>query len=520
MTRRRSGLMSLHSRYRGHARNGIPPGPIRYRKIVLSIPAHSSSTVHTTPRSPSRRRRTARGSGQPAAGHAPLSVVDDLFGLEVAPVDPTAPVPSWRALGVPAKLVEALQRGGLVEPFPIQARTLPDALAGRDLLGRGRTGSGKTLAFGLPMLTRLAAEGVRPQPRRPRSLILVPTRELAAQVDAVLAPLAQVLGLRTRTVVGGVGFGRQVDSLARGVDVLVATPGRLADLISQGTCDLGGAGIVVLDEADQMCDLGFLPAVRKLLAMCPPGQRLLFSATLDRQVTSLVREHLHDPVVHALSAGVDPVVEMEHHVLFVEGSDKPDVVKTLARRVGRTLMFVRTKHGADRLAGQLSRDGIPTGALHGNLAQNARTRALAAFADGSVPVLVATDVAARGLHVDDIDLVVHVDPPTEHKTYLHRSGRTARAGATGRVVTLVLPDQQGAVRGLLKQASVAATPVRTTPRDDYLLDLRGEESPLVPWQPPVRTVPVAAGAGRGRQARPIGQGGRGHAAGRSGRRPR
>lgn len=409
---------------------------------------------------------------------------DLLAGLQIAPpVDPDAPIPSWQEMGLAPRLAEALIRSGLPAPFPIQARTFADAVAGRDLLGRGRTGSGKTLGFALPMLTRLAAEGSRPQPRRPRSLILVPTRELAAQVDSVLAPLAQMLGLRTRTVVGGVGFGRQVDGLARGVDVLVATPGRLTDLISQGTCHLGSAAIVVLDEADQMCDLGFLPAVRKLLAMCPPGQRLLFSATLDKQVGSLVQEHLTDPIVHALSAEADPVEEMEHHVLSVAGPDKAAVVHTLARREGRTLMFVRTKHGADRLAQQLTRDGVPAGALHGNLAQNARTRALAAFSDGSVSVLVATDVAARGLHVDDIDLVVHVDPPTEHKTYLHRSGRTARAGATGRVVTVVLPEQQGAVRTLLRQASVQVTPVVTDPDSVHLAELRGAQAALVPYRP-------------------------------------
>ncbi len=455
----------------------------------------------------SSQRRPARPQAESGATRSARQAEELIAALETAPpIDPADPVPGWDQLGLPEKLATALRRAGFDTPFPIQARTYVDAVAGRDLLGRGRTGSGKTLAFGLPLLARLAAEGRRPAPRRPRSLVLVPTRELAAQVDAALAPLAQVLGLRTRTVVGGVGFGKQVDALARGVDLLVATPGRLLDLISQGTCNLGDAGIVVLDEADQMCDLGFLPVVRQLLGMCPPGQRLLFSATLDAQVAGLVREHLANPIVHALAVGADPVETMEHHVLAVSGSDKPTVVHTLAQRRGRTLMFVRTKHGADRLAKQLTRDGVPSGALHGNLAQNARTRALAAFADGTVPVLVATDVAARGLHVDDIDLVVHVDPPTEHKTYLHRSGRTARAGADGRVVTLALPEQARAVASLLALASVDVTPVRTTPGDAHLLALRGEEAAAVTYVPPVAQRPASRPRTTGAPSHRVGTG--------------
>jgi superfamily II DNA/RNA helicase len=424
-----------------------------------------------------------------------------LATLDNAPTpEPDAIVPSWTELGLPEKLAGSLTRNGFPAPFPIQAGTYADASTGRDLLGRGRTGSGKTLAFGLPLIARLHAENKRPLANRPRSLVLVPTRELAAQVDAALAPLGQVVNLRTRTVVGGVGFGKQKDALLRGVDILVATPGRLVDLIQQGSCDLSQTGIVVLDEADQMCDLGFLPVVRQLLTQCPTGQRMLFSATLDAQVAGLVRDHLHNPVVHAMSTGADPVVEMEHHVLAVSGDDKPAVVRQLAGRQGRTLMFVRTKHGADRLAKQLTRDGVPSGALHGNLAQNARTRALAAFSDGSVPVLVATDVAARGLHVDDVDLVVHVDPPTEHKTYLHRSGRTARAGAAGRVVTLALPDQAHAVASLLALASVDVKPVRTSSGDAHLLELRGEGRDPVAYveprsQPQQRSRPASSGGG-------------------------
>ncbi|HVV30479.1 MAG TPA: DEAD/DEAH box helicase [Mycobacteriales bacterium] len=474
--------------------------------------AHHNARRHAVDASPtSRKPRRHRGRGQsrPTASNGqPRSRAaepDLLDGLDVAPaIDPNAPTPGWADLGLPAKLVQALLQDGLTEPFPIQAHTLPDALAGRDLLGRGRTGSGKTLGFGLPVLTRLAAENKRAQSRRPRALILVPTRELAAQVDAALAPLGQSLRLRTRTVVGGVGYGKQISALSQGVDVLVATPGRLTDLVEQGHCDLSATGIVVLDEADQMCDMGFLPAVRRLLALCAPGQRLLFSATLDRQVSGLVREYLTNPVVHALSTGADPVASMEHHLLSVSGSDKAAVVRTLAQRTGRTLLFVRTKHGADRLAKQLTRDGIPSGALHGNLNQNARTRALSAFADGSVSVLVATDVAARGIHVDDIELVVHVDPPTEHKTYLHRSGRTARAGASGRVVTLALPDQAAAVRNLLRLASVRVEAVPTAPTDQHLAELRGEAADLVVVRE-IRTESRQAGRGPGRVGRAGGE---------------
>ncbi len=450
-------------------------------------PTQSSSTPRSGSQRPQRRRRPGSQSrpAESSATRGARQTEEYLASLEHAPTpDADAVVPTFAELGVPAKLAETLQRKGFAAPFPIQAGTFADAVAGRDLLGRGRTGSGKTLAFGLPLIARLAAENRRAQPHRPRSLILVPTRELAAQVDTALAPLAQVLNLRTRTVVGGVGFFKQKDALARGIDILVATPGRLTDLISQGDCDLSETGIVVLDEADQMCDLGFLPVVRQLLAQCPDGQRMLFSATLDAQVATLVRENLTDPVVHAMSTGADNVVEMEHHVLAVSGDDKPNVVRELAGRQGRTLMFVRTKHGADRLAKQLTRDGVPSGALHGNLAQNARTRALAAFSDGSVPVLVATDVAARGLHVDDVDLVVHVDPPTEHKTYLHRSGRTARAGAAGRVITLALPDQARDVASLLRLASVEVEPVRTSSGDAHLLALRGEASEHVEYVAP------------------------------------
>lgn len=466
-----------------HTRRSYRPG----RSLPESHPLTHARPPHTSARPTTRRRRPggSRPAQETAASRQARQAEELLATLEHAPTpDPDAPVPTWTELGVPDKLATSLLRAGFAAPFPIQAGTYADAAAGRDILGRGRTGSGKTLAFGLPLLAGLAAVGQRPPALRPRALVLVPTRELAAQVDAALAPLGQVLGLRTRTVVGGVGFGKQKDALIRGVDVLVATPGRLVDLIEQGACSLDRTGVVVLDEADQMCDLGFLPVVRRLLSMCPPGQRMLFSATLDAEVAGLVRDHLTDPVVHAMSAGADPVVEMEHHVLAVAGDEKAAVVRELAGRRGRTLMFVRTKHGADRLAKQLTRDGVPSGALHGNLAQNARTRALAAFSDGSVPVLVATDVAARGLHVDDVDLVVHVDPPTEHKTYLHRSGRTARAGAAGRVVTLALPDQTRDVATLMRLASVDVVPVRAASGSAVVAELRGEAAEHVAYVPP------------------------------------
>jgi superfamily II DNA/RNA helicase len=375
---------------------------------------------------------------------------------------PTTPDRSFAELGIPSVLTAALTARGITTPRPIQARTLPDALNGRDVLGRAETGSGKTLAFGLPLLVRTASAHTRRTARRPRALVLVPTRELADQVHDELLPLADVLGLRLLAVYGGVSLQRQVQQLRREVDVVVATPGRLGDLLDRGACSLDRVDVAVLDEADHMADMGFLPAVKALLDQVPRGgQRMLFSATLDGQVDTLVRRYLTTPVRHAVAPTAATTTLMVHQVRVVEAAEKVAVAAELAARPGRTLVFVRTKHRAARLARQLDRAGIRAGALHGNLAQPARARALSAFAAGKVPVLVATDIAARGIHVDGIDLVVHFDPPTEPKAYLHRSGRTARAGAAGTVVTLALPEQAGEVAKLHRRAQVTTSPYPT-----------------------------------------------------------
>lgn len=373
---------------------------------------------------------------------------------------------SFQELGVPRSLTAVLARRGVTEPLPIQARAIPDALAGRDVLGRAETGSGKTLAFGLPLLVRVAAAsskaGRGALPRlRPRALVLVPTRELARQVHDELAPLAGALGARVLAVYGGASMRAQIQALRHGVDVVVATPGRLTDLLGQGACSLDAVAITVLDEADHMADMGFLPAVTWLLDRVPRGgQRLLFSATLDNGVDVLVRRYLNNPLHHAVGPAGGGVARMDHRFVDVTALDKVAVAAELAARSGRVLLFVRTRHGAARLARQLGRAGVAAGALHGDMAQHARERALAAFASGQTPVLVATDVAARGIHVDGVDLVVHFDPPAEAKAYLHRSGRTARAGAAGSVVTLVLPEQAAEVAKLRRQAGVAGTASR------------------------------------------------------------
>jgi superfamily II DNA/RNA helicase len=393
-------------------------------------------------------------------------------------------LPTFAELGVPAPLIAVLTRQGIATPFPIQVATLADTLAGADVLGRGRTGSGKTLAFALPLVTRLRG-GTR-RPRQARCLVLVPTRELANQVLAVVEPLASAVGLTATVVFGGVGQNPQVKALSRGVDVLIACPGRLEDLIGQGFCDLSAVEITVLDEADHMADLGFLPSVRRLLDRTPrQGQRMLFSATLDNGVDVVVKRYLDHPTTHSVDPVEGRVSTMEHHVFSVSAADKPAVVAELAGGFERSLLFMRTKHTAKKLAKQLTAAGIPAVELHGNLSQGARERNLAAFTDGSTRVLVATDIAARGIHVDDIALVVHVDPPTEHKAYLHRSGRTARAGAGGIVVTLALPEQSRDVRTLAKQAGIRPTTVSVRPGDPEITALTGPRAPYVAPQPEV-----------------------------------
>jgi superfamily II DNA/RNA helicase len=391
---------------------------------------------------------------------------------------------SFDALGVPAPLVASLAQGGITAPFPIQAATLVDSLAGRDVLGRGKTGSGKTVAFSLPLVAALAASGARREPNRPRGLVLVPTRELANQVADTLIPLAAAMKMKVTTIFGGVGQGNQVAALRAGVDIVVACPGRLEDLIGQRHCRLDGVQVTVLDEADHMADLGFLPGVKRIMDLTPRGtQRLLFSATLDNGVDILVKRYMNNPVTHSVDPAVAPVSTMTHHVLAVSRDNKPAVVQALASGQERSLLFTRTKHTAKKIAKQLTMNGIPAVELHGNLSQGARERNLAAFADGSSRVLVATDIAARGIHVDDIALVVHVDPPAEHKAYLHRSGRTARAGAEGVVVTVMTPDQRNDVRQLAKQARIEPTITHVEPGHERLLELTGPHAEKVTPRP-------------------------------------
>jgi superfamily II DNA/RNA helicase len=374
-------------------------------------------------------------------------------------------------LGVPANLVAALGAAGINKPFPIQAATIPDALAGRDVLGRGRTGSGKTLAFGLPMISRLAGASARVQPR---GLVLVPTRELAMQVADVLAPLARTAGLSLVLVAGGMPYQPQILAFSRGVDIVVATPGRLIDLMDRGVADLSCIEITVLDEADHMADLGFLPAVSQVLDAVPDdGQRLLFSATLDKAIDHLVRSYLHAPVEHQVDTGQASVPLMSHHLVSIAPQHKAAVTAEIASRPGRTLIFVRTQRGADRVAEQLRRSGVLAGALHGGLAQGARTRIMSAFKHGSLPVLVATDVAARGIHVDEVGLVLHADPPTGPKEYLHRAGRTARAGETGTVVAFALPHQRRELGRLTTQAGVRPVMLAAIPGDRTLAAATG-----------------------------------------------
>lgn len=364
---------------------------------------------------------------------------------------------SFADLGVPSPLLAVLDAAGISTPTPIQSATLPDALSGRDVLGRGRTGSGKTYAFCLPLVARLAASGGRRAKGAPRGLILAPTRELARQIDETLAPLAKAMGMRTTVIFGGVGQGRQVEALNRGVDIVVACPGRLEDLMGQKHCRLDSVEISVLDEADHMADLGFLPGVTRILSATPAGaQRLLFSATLDAGVQKLVTKFLTDPVDHSVDDGSATPGATAHHVFTVDSDDRVRALADLAGSSDRTVMFTRTKHGAKRLAKQLTGRGVASVDLHGNLSQNARVRNLDAFSSGEATVLVATDIAARGIHVDDVGLVVHADPPAEHKAYVHRSGRTARAGAVGTVVTVATHDQVREVRSLLRAAGVTA----------------------------------------------------------------
>lgn len=422
--------------------------------------------------------------------------------------------PPFAELGLPVLTVQALRREGLTDPLPIQAAAVPDALAGRDVLGRAPTGSGKTLAFGLPILVRLA--GAPAIARAPRGLILAPTRELALQIEQALEPFA--LGLRLGTAVGGIPVSRQAERLQRGVDLLIATPGRLADLVDQGAAVLDAVRVTAIDEADHMADFGFLPQVRRLLDLVPgDGQRLLFSATLDDEsVRDLICRYLHDPVTHTVAPEPE-TVPATHHILYVEPADKAAVLAEIAARDGRTLLFARTQYGAEKLTRRLRDQGIRVAALHGGKAQNRRIRTLAAFADGGISALVATDIAARGIHVDAVSLVVHADPPAEAKDYIHRAGRTARAGASGTVITVVTPDQRAEVAALTRAAEVPVVEHTVRPGDREVRRLTGARTP--PGPKPAKTpeeAPAAArGHFRGQGAR--GRGGTGKPA--PGRRP-
>ncbi|GAA4990308.1 DEAD/DEAH box helicase [Actinopolymorpha pittospori] len=463
-------------------------------------------------RATSRHADSSRGGARPPrprrGGPGPDRVrshnVEESFELELeaaldaaGAVEPADIPTSFESTGLPERLAEALRRRGIERPFPIQARTLPDTLAGRDVLGRAQTGSGKTLAFGLPMLTRLVGADATRRPGTPRGLVLVPTRELAQQVADVLLPLARRIGVELTTVYGGASMRRQVLALRDGVDIVVATPGRLLDLIEQGECTLAQVDVSVLDEADYMADLGFLPAVTRLLDMTAEGgQRMLFSATLDRGVARLVARYLKDPAFHAVAPAAAPVESVEHRVFTLRPDDKVAVAAEIASRPGRTLFFVRTKHGADRLVKQLGHAGVEAAAIHGNLKQGARRRALSGFASGSPRVLIATDVAARGIHVDDVDLVVHFDPSADHKDYLHRSGRTARAGATGTVISLVQPDQRREVARLHKLAKVTPSAFEVTPGHEAVRDVAVSGTPIVVTRPQVSEARRQQGARR------------------------
>ncbi|MGW6531989.1 DEAD/DEAH box helicase [Streptomyces venezuelae] len=393
-----------------------------------------------------------------AADIAETVEAQDVTEADASQADADAePETTFADLGLPEGVVRKLAQNGVTTPFPIQAATIPDALAGKDILGRGRTGSGKTLSFGLPMLATLAAEG-RTEKKKPRGVILTPTRELAMQVADALQPYGDVLGLKMKVVCGGTSMGNQIYALERGVDILVATPGRLRDIINRGACSLENTQIAVLDEADQMSDLGFLPEVTELLDQVPSGgQRMLFSATMENEISTLVKRYLTNPVTHEVDSAQGNVTTMTHHILIVKPRDKAPVTAAIAARKGRTIIFVRTQLGADRIAEQLCDSGVKADALHGGMTQGARTRVLEDFKKGYVNALVATDVAARGIHVDGIDLVLNVDPAGDHKDYLHRSGRTARAGRSGTVVSLSLPHQRRQIFRLMEDAGVDAS---------------------------------------------------------------
>ncbi|WP_392892065.1 DEAD/DEAH box helicase [Streptomyces sp. LN699] len=461
----------------------------------------TSSSSARPSRRPTRGRGAAQGRPKAGAGRqksAPVARPQEFTMPE--PLTPALPpVAAFEDMGMPEALLKTLAAQGVTDPFPIQAATLPNSLAGRDLLGRGRTGSGKTLAFGLALLARTA--GRRAQPKQPLALVLVPTRELAQQVTDALAPYATAVNLRIATVVGGMSINRQSGALRRGSEVLVATPGRLKDLIDRGDADLSQVSITVLDEADQMTDMGFMPQVTALLKQVEAdGQTMLFSATLDKNIDKLVKMFLHDPVAFSVDPSAGAVSTMEHHVLYVmDETDKKAVATRIAARDGRVIMFVDTKRGVDRMVKKLLADGVRASGLHGGRSQPQRNRTLDWFKTGEVTALVATNVAARGIHIDDLDLVVNVDPPTDHKDYLHRGGRTARAGESGSVVTLVLPDQKRDMTRLMSDAGISPRTAQIKSSDAELSRLTGAKEPSgvpVVLDVPQPTPPKPRSAGR------------------------
>ncbi|MBQ0998842.1 DEAD/DEAH box helicase [Streptomyces sp. RK62] len=472
----------------------------------------------------SRTPRTSRTPDRFGGGSRPTRRAGnprrDEFAVPVTKTPGLPAVESFTDLDMPGQLMATLVHEGVTVPFPIQAATLPNSLAGRDVLGRGRTGSGKTLAFGLALLARTA--GRRAEPKRPLGLVLVPTRELAQQVTDALAPYARSVGLRTATVVGGMSIGRQAGALRAGAEVIVATPGRLKDLIDRNACRLDDVGITVLDEADQMADMGFMPQVTALLDQVrPDGQRMLFSATLDRNVDLLVRRYLSDPVVHSVDPSAGAVTTMEHHVLHVHDADKYQTTTEIAARDGSVIMFLDTKHAVDKLTKHLLSSGVRAAALHGGKSQPQRTRTLAQFKNGQVTVLVATNVAARGIHVDNLDLVVNVDPPSDHKDYLHRGGRTARAGESGSVVTLVTPGQRRGMTRLMDAAGIRPRIAQVRSGEAELSRITGAQAPSgvpVVIAAPEAATPRGTSSSRGRRGRSGrgGYGGRGGQGGQSG----
>ncbi len=440
--------------------------------------------------------KAAPKGGARTTGKAPRAAAPQgEFAMPEPAVPALPPVESFSELGLPAELLRTMAESGVAQPFPIQAATLPNSLAGRDILGRGRTGSGKTLAFGLALLARTA--GRKADPKRPLALVLVPTRELAQQVTEALTPYAQALELRMAAVVGGLSIGRQVSALRTGAEIVVATPGRLSDLVGRRDVHLDRVGITVLDEADQMCDMGFMPQVTEILDQVrPDGQRMLFSATLDRNVDQLVRTYLKDPVSHSVDPSAASVSTMDHHVLHIHAADKYSTATEIAAREGRVLMFLDTKHGVDQFVKHLRAMGVRAEGLHSGKSQPQRTRTLAQFKDGAVTVLVATNVAARGIHIDELDLVVNVDPPADHKDYLHRGGRTARAGESGKVVTLVTPNQRRDMVRLMADARIRPAITQVRSGEAALSRITGAKTPP--------GVPLAGAAPTDAKGRPSG----------------